>query len=690
MPPLHGFSDNPFRDKNDVVVATKALVQALEPYFSPGRARVQLPIYSGAHFDEAAADLEGFARPIWAIAAASTESSNTADPTLKEYAERLVSGLVNGVDPAHPEYWGAIDDWDQRMVEAEAISFALLLAPTTFYQPLSAHNRGHLVKWLSGLNGKVMPKNNWRWFRIFANLALHRVCGIPYENVKESIQEDFHLLDTFQLGNGWAADGPWRKDATEGEEAYGRQADYYSGSFAIQFSQLLYTIFAADLDPERVSRYIHQAREFANQFWRYFDKDGAPIPFGRSLTYRFAMGAFYAAFAMAKAYDSSSPYTSPGFVKGMLLRHLRWWATHSDNVFALDGTLTIGYLYPNMFMCEDYNSPQSPYWAMKSFVILALSTNDDFWMVDELPHPLASVGETKSLASGVQLLSPPFQILCDHPGGQHHFMISGGQYCVWPLKATQAKYSKFAYSSAFGFSVPTGLLLTQIAPDSTLAISGDNGETWITRWQTTANPTIETLLINNQDVQCLRSGWRPWRSGSIEIHTLLIPPCDQRPDWHIRVHRIRNTQPGSSAMVTLRLVEGAFSIEVKQPRRMPILTEGWGATADSLDAALGGRMECDTSSLVIGDGDISGIKNLFASECSLEGKVLKPDPNTNLMTPRTLIPTIEHEICSIPGRDTVIANAIFAISKGQRRFSRQEMFERWCQPPQLPEEILTL
>ncbi|KAE8416021.1 hypothetical protein BDV36DRAFT_310548 [Aspergillus pseudocaelatus] len=690
MPPLDGFSDNPFRDKNDVIVATKALVQALEPYFSPGQARVQLPIYSGAHFDETAADLEGFARPIWAIAAAFTKSSTTADPTLKTYAERLVSGLANGVDPTHPEYWGAIDDWDQRMVEAEAISFALLLAPTTFYEPLSTHSRSHLVKWLSGLNGKVMPKNNWRWFRVFANLALHRICGIPYENVKESIQDDFDLLDTFQLGNGWAADGPWRKDATEGEEAYGRQADYYSGSFAIQFSQLLYTIFAADFDPERVSRYIHQAREFANQFWRYFGEDGAPIPFGRSLTYRFAMGAFYAAFAMAKAYDYSNPYTSPGFVKGMLLRHLRWWASHSDNVFALDGTLTIGYLYPNMFMCEDYNSPQSPYWAMKSFVILALSTIDDFWMVDELPHPLASVGETKSLTSGVQLLSAPFQILCDHPGGQHHFMISGGQFCVWPLKATQSKYSKFAYSSAFGFSVPTGLLLTQIAPDSTLAISRDEGDTWITRWETTSSPTIEPFLINNQNVQCLHSGWRPWRTGSIEIHTLLIPPCDQWPDWHIRVHRIRNTQSGSSAIETLRLVEGAFSIEVKQPRRIPVLTEGWGSTADRLDIALGGRIDCDTSSLVIGDGDVSGIKNLFASGCSLEGKLLKPDPNTNLMTPRTLIPTIEHEICSIPGRDTVIANAIFAISKGKRRFSRQEMFERWCQAPQLPEELLSL
>lgn len=54
----------------------------------------------------------------------------------------------------------------------------------------------------------------------------------------------------------------------------GRQADYYSGSFAIQFSQLLYTRFAGDLDPERCEKYRAQAREFGKGFWRYFDQDG--------------------------------------------------------------------------------------------------------------------------------------------------------------------------------------------------------------------------------------------------------------------------------------------------------------------------------------------------------------------------------------------------------------------------------
>ncbi|KAJ5692990.1 hypothetical protein N7462_002413 [Penicillium macrosclerotiorum] len=387
MPPLRGFSDNRFRDRKDILSATKALTCALKPYFSPGKARVQLPVYSGAHFDETAAQLEGYARPIWAIAAAVASNFDLEEPEIASYVQNLVEGLANGVNPAHPEYWGAVGDWDQRMVEAEPISFAILMAPKIFYERLSDRSRSHLIDWLSGLNGKIMPENNWRWFRIFSNLALSRVCGIPYEQVQCYIDNDFAMLDRFELVNGWSADGIWRDDSGSGKEAYSRQADYYSGSFAIQYSQLLYCIVAAKSDPGRVARYRYMARQFAAQFWRFFDEDGAAIPFGRSLTYRFAMGAFYAAFAVAKCYDGSNRYTSPGFVKGVLLRHLRWWGKNSSQIFSVDGTLTIGYLYPNMFMCEDYNSPQSPYWAMKSFVVLALESTDEFWTAAEIAHP---------------------------------------------------------------------------------------------------------------------------------------------------------------------------------------------------------------------------------------------------------------------------------------------------------------
>jgi hypothetical protein len=43
------------------------VLDALAPHTSPGGARIVLG-YTGTHFDEAAAQLEGFSRPLWALA----------------------------------------------------------------------------------------------------------------------------------------------------------------------------------------------------------------------------------------------------------------------------------------------------------------------------------------------------------------------------------------------------------------------------------------------------------------------------------------------------------------------------------------------------------------------------------------------------------------------------------------------
>jgi hypothetical protein len=156
-----------------------------------------------------------------------------------------------------------------------------------------------------------------------------------------------------------------------------------------------------------------------------------------------------------------------------LLRHLRWWSD-KDDLFNVDGTLTIGFTYPSMYMSEDYNSPQSPYWALKSFIAVALPEDHLFWTTREKPLPPIEGPAAKSV-------HPPMHIVCNTKN--HHFLLSTGQYCPWPLKATEAKYGKFAYSSHFGFSVPTGTLIQQIAPDSTLAVSKDGGDTWRVPWK---------------------------------------------------------------------------------------------------------------------------------------------------------------------------------------------------------------
>jgi hypothetical protein len=265
MPPLVGFSDNPFQSHADFKAASIALLRALKPYQSSGGARIRLSLVTGTHFDDVAAQLEGFARALWAVGTLLHTSLLNTD----EYEELIspyVEGLANGTDPDHSEYWLPVVLRDQRMVEMEIISFALLAAPDVMFHSQSDDAKHNITEWLKTINGKDFPQTNWLWFRVMTNLALIKVCGVPHGEVVDAMKADLEIMDRFYLGEGWAADGLWSDE--------GRQADYYSGSFAIQFSQLIYAKMAWDIDPERCARYISRAQEFAVSFWRYFDTNG--------------------------------------------------------------------------------------------------------------------------------------------------------------------------------------------------------------------------------------------------------------------------------------------------------------------------------------------------------------------------------------------------------------------------------
>ncbi|KXH32017.1 hypothetical protein CNYM01_02432 [Colletotrichum nymphaeae SA-01] len=703
MPPLSGFSNNPLRTRADLVQATLALLRPLLPHFSPSKGRIRIPVTSATHFDETAAQLEGFARPLWAVGALLLGVDATSDPSLSaaitEVVQPWIDGFVTGTDPEHPEYWGPILGPDQRMVEAEIVAFALLSAPDRIFKPLSEKSKENITNWLRSLNGMEMPKNNWRWFRVFGNLALFKVCGVPYESVRDEITSDLALLDTFYRFDGWSADGPWQTPEQAQDEfeqfektgrrdaiGIGRQADYYSGSFAIQFSQLLYSRFAADIDPERAEKYRQRARDFGATFWRYFDSEGSAIPFGRSLTYRFACGGYFAALALAQVPNMPKPLHTPGAIKGFLLRHLRWWANNSDDIFYPDGTMNIGWLYPNMYLCEDYNSPQSPYWCLKTLIAVGLAEDDDFWTTDEEPYP--SLSSTDSVA----LVPAPQQIVCNHPGSNHHFLLSPGQFVAWPMKANQAKYCKFAYSSAFTFSVPTGPLIQQIAPDNALALSRDGGETWAVKWK--SEPVrFSTAFIktasSTQEVQAASAKWYPWGDRAVSVDTTLIPPSDRWPDWHVRVHKIKVHEK----IKTLHTIEGGFAISGRKKGGqtdglpLPVISEV------PKDASLGsaeGVLQKELSTLILSSAGASGVVSQSPSshQTISESFPLKPDSNTNLACSRTLIPVVSH--ATVGGLDAgfemVLIESIFALSTSANKgwFSAgKQLAERWLDVPRV-------
>ncbi|KAG9190089.1 hypothetical protein G6011_08177 [Alternaria panax] len=566
MPPLPGFSDNQFRTHDDFIRAAIALVGPLDQYRSRSHARIKIATCTGAGFSETAAQLEGFARPLWVVAnllQLKQQGNETTSASLEFPLETWVTGLRAGTDPKSPEYWGDLSDFDQRMVEMESIAFALLANPMAFSFENDSTTRSNLVAWLRQINGRKMPDTNWLWFRVLVNFALVKTLQVPLDEVRVYIDKSFETLDTFDISEGWSSDGLWCDQR--------KQADYYSGSFAIQFAQLLYIRFASKYDSSRTSRYIERAREFGKEYWRYFAPDGAAIPFGRSLTYRFAFAAFWAAVAVA-GIELPAPVRELGTVKGLLLRHLRWWAVQ-PHIFNTDKTPNIGFVYPNMYLAEDYNSPQSVYWCLRSFLVLGVDDTRAFWQVEELSHPMVLRGSTRPTmeTEDVKLLWPPRQILCNTQ--EHTFLLSSGQSTTKRFKAREAKYGKFAYSSSFGFSVPCGPSLEQMAPDSTLAVSlGEEEDYWKIRWSPYDVETREMQMEEcDQTLPILISRWKPWNRRNMVIETLLVPPMRKWPGWSLRVHRVKWTT--SSTEETLQIVDGGFAASAQAAGNVSIFEQ---------------------------------------------------------------------------------------------------------------------
>jgi hypothetical protein len=439
------------------------------------------------------------------------------------------------------------------------------------------------------------------------------------------------------------------------------------GSFAIQFLQLLYAKLAGKEDPARAEEFRNRAKAFALDFIHYFDETGRALPFGRSLVYRFGVISFWGALAYADV-ELPEPLTW-GIVKGIFMRHMRWWQTQ-HNMFGPSGCLTIGYSYPNMYMAESYNSPGSPYWCMLAFICLAVPADHPFWTSKEEPYPAATLPMLKPLK---------------HPGhvmlrtGGHTFLLSSGQMCGYPMKAMLAKYGKFAYSSAFAYSVPPGSYsLEQFALDSTLGLSEDGGEIWKTRAYSKSS-----LKEPENDHFALVSTWRPF--SDVTVTTWLVPPnVDSTLNWHLRVHKIE-------AGRALQTADGSFAISATAKdtgRNMGAYnSQTFEGTSPLLlgnyDSAVPeGKATAETGAFVSSlKAGAVGIAGLEEDSDRIAVQVLA-DPNSNLVESRTVIPTLRGEIAA--GQTKWYITAVYARPAGEG-VKPESYLDGWKRRPVIPE-----
>lgn len=580
--PLHG---NPFETRDDVIQAVHSLFNPLLPNFSPGNARVQLDA-SASDWDRTACDLEGYARPLFGLAPLA------AGGGYFDHWDKYRDGLANGTDPRHAEYWGAVPSMDQRHVEAAAVAYGILVAPKQYWEPLEEAAKRNAIAWLvTSRNGKH-GSNNHKFFRILVDLALESIGETVDSAGTEAYLDD---MESLYMSEGWYRDGEDPGDT--------RRIDYYN-AFAMHYYGLFYAVHRPQ-DKARGDRFKERAKRFAPAFLHWFADTGSNVPYGRSLSYRTCVVAFWGYLAVAGVEVDGLPW---GTIKGVYLRNLRWWA--SQPIARRDGILSLGYAYPNTFMTERYLSTGSPFWAMKAFSPLSLPADHPFWAADELPMP-----DRPGIAA-----FPTAGLVFTHSPG-HTVMLAAGPDSDKVMRFVPEKYQKFAYSTRYGFSVNSDALAFNVeAFDSMIAFSDDDAHYRV------RERCAEARIAGNTTYTV----WHPW--ADVRVETWLVPHGSS---WHVRVHRIRSPRK-------LYAIEGGFAA----PRQ--------DFNADEQHA------EDGKAWVVCTTGDFSGIVD--ASTPARVPRVTRPHGNTSVMFPRTLVPQLK---TTMEAGECVVACAVLANPDGK-------------------------
>jgi len=575
--------------------------EPLLPAFSNGGARVNLE-ESGAHFSMAAAHFEGFARALWGIVPYVVGGGDF------KHWDLFRRGFINGTNPNHEEYWGEVVDCDQKMVELAAVGYALVYTREHIWDPLPEETKKNLIDYLLKARKREFRRCNWKFFRVLIDLGLDSI-GVSYD--KQLTENHLEELDQMYIGDGWYGDG---------DKA---SIDYYN-PFALHLYGVIYFLVRKDIDPERSQRFKDRALHFAKQYLHWFADDGASIPYGRSMTYRYAVISFWGILPLITQSDEE-PVIPWGVLKGIYLRNLRWWSKQPVSRFRTN-TLSVGFAYPNQFMCEAYNSPQSPYWAFKAYIALMVPESHPFWSAKEEPLVL----EDSALKVPGMLVS--------HSKGNTVALMSG-PYKTFNLRYQAEKYNKFAYSTRYGFCVennPRGFKFGTL--DNMIGFSFSGNDFYVRQ-------TNKAWIFDGG----LYSEWSP--VTGIYVKTWII----QKGNSHIRIHHIEN-----KTLQKVDSIEGGFAV--------PSMNEKGIKTATHLGSSAFGEVTTneDTSLLV----------NLLDVR---KPRVTEPDPNASLMASKVILPQLSGSIDA--NSSARFACAVYGQPSGVS-FSK----EKWLQSLNVPSE----
>ncbi|MET8927166.1 DUF2264 domain-containing protein [Streptomyces sp. NPDC004623] len=489
------------------------LLDAAWKWSTPGRALLDLPgrpSRSGVRSD----GLEGYART-FLTAAFRVAGAKGEDPHnwLERYADGLTAGTrTAGRDDA--ESWPLILDhtvFGQPMVESASVAIGLRLTRPWLWDRLDGATQDRAEAWLRGALRHTPAPNNWYLFPFSVAGFLESV-GRGDAETAGARQRALDLLEVWYRGEGWYADGD------------GRAFDHYNG-----WALHLYPVLDAYLSGDAELSALHGARlsEHLESFSLMFGADGAPMHFGRSLTYRFAAGA-----AVGMGAVSGHTPLAPGVSRRLVSGSLRYFLERGS--VGEDGLLGLGWHGPHDATLQVYSGPSSPYWASKAFVALLAPAEHPLWTAREEPAPSEGPDRVLSLPSpGLLVQSTRADgVVRLHNHGSDHVRPHEGE----TADVADPLYARLAYSTATGptasantadnhLSVRVGGSRSSRVRIHPLGAGHGDGWGWAASWHTPVFP----------------GGPPTWPGLRVESVTVV------RGRYELRVHRMLGAPAGSRA-----------------------------------------------------------------------------------------------------------------------------------------------
>lgn len=397
----------------------------------------------------------------------------------------FLKAITQGTNPQNPAYWGRVDKTVTG--EGSVIAMAILLSPRYFWDPLTSQQKKNVLAFLQDVNNAHGYDNNHHYFHMMPAPALESN-GVPSN--REYLTQLFERTLYMYRGDGWFIDGS------------NGGFDYYN-----LWGFQLFANALCRLDPvwrrEFGERVNHISAQFQKSLPYLYGRDGGPVPFGRSLAYRFASNA-----AIGWAVLNRSNTLPPGQARRIASGCLKFFWEHG--CLSENGLLEVGYLGPNSVVAEPYIDHGVPYWAAQGLVPLLIPATDPYWTEMEKPMPADGVGGT------IPLPNAQMTVRVRPLDGEVRLYPVGQPFTHFGAWQRGIKYCQLAYSSYMGWC-STG----EGGPDLGAGRTGtsSDGINWHYRERPRAIQVAADQLISTEDIGEV-TGDRD-NTGQLVTHTLI-------------------------------------------------------------------------------------------------------------------------------------------------------------------------